>query len=62
MSKEKKIRDSVTLFAAIERKQHEALRYIAYKENRSIAEITREALDNYIKDKSKKYDIVGVVA
>ncbi|MFQ5862501.1 MAG: hypothetical protein ACE5IC_05200 [Candidatus Brocadiales bacterium] len=53
----KKLQSPVTLFAAIEESQHEALRYIAYKDKKSIAEIVREALDNYIKSTSKKYPI-----
>lgn len=60
--KDKKLQQSVTLFASIEKTQHEALRYIAYKENRSIADVTREALDNYIKEKSKQYDVMAVVS
>ena len=50
----KKLNHPVTLFAAIEESQHVALRYIAYKEKKSIAEIVREALENYLKDVSKK--------
>ncbi len=53
----KKLQSPVTLFAAIEESQHEALRYIAYKEKKSIAEIVREALENYIKGTSKKYPV-----
>jgi len=41
----------VVLFASIDRAQHEALRYIAYKEKRSIADVTREALNNYVGEK-----------
>ena len=43
----KKIKDSVVLFAEIERKQHEALRELAFKTHRSIADVTREAIKNY---------------
>lgn len=53
----KKLEKPVTLFAAIEESQHEALRYIAYKEKKSIAEVVREALENYIKGTSKKYPV-----
>ncbi|MDI6759298.1 MAG: hypothetical protein QMD05_00585 [Candidatus Brocadiaceae bacterium] len=53
----KKLEKPVTLFAAIEESQHEALRYIAYKEKKSIAEIVREAIENYTKNVSKKYPI-----
>ncbi|MBE0415083.1 MAG: hypothetical protein IBX36_00875 [Dehalococcoidia bacterium] len=53
----KKINNRVILFASIEEAQHEALHYIAYKEKRSIADITREALANYITRKSTEYPI-----
>jgi hypothetical protein len=43
--------DRVVLFASIDRAQHEALRYIAYKEKRSVADVTREALDKYVREK-----------
>ena len=45
------------LFASIDRAQHEALRYIAYKEKRSIADITREALNKYIGEKVTGYQV-----
>ncbi len=41
----------VVLFASIERAQHDDLRYIAYKEARSIADIVREALNEYLEHK-----------
>jgi len=47
----------VVLFAAIDREQHEALRYIAFRERRSIADVTREALEEYVARKSKEYPI-----
>ncbi|HHT9119754.1 MAG TPA: hypothetical protein ACFYD3_04310 [Candidatus Hypogeohydataceae bacterium YC41] len=53
----KMLEHPVTLFATIEESQHEAVRYIAYKEKKSIAEIVREALEDYIKSVSKKYPI-----
>ncbi len=53
----KKLQNPVTLFAAIEESQHEAIRYMAYKEKKSIAEVVREALDSHIKSTSKKYTI-----
>ena len=43
--------DRVILFAPIDREQHDALRYIAYKEKRSIADVTREALKRYLEEK-----------
>lgn len=57
MSKTKWHADKVVLFASIEKSQHDALRYIAYKEARSIADITREALAKYIEQKSTKYRV-----
>ena len=52
---ERKLRKPVTLVVAIEAAQHDALRYIAYREKRSLAAIAREALDNYIKQKLDQY-------
>ena len=54
-------RDRVTLFAAIGKEQYEAIRFIAYKEKKSLAEITRESLNDYIEKKSKSYPIAIVV-
>ena len=48
MARKKKLEAPVTLFAAIETKQHEALRQIAYGERRSIADVVREAISHYI--------------
>jgi hypothetical protein len=48
MSTNRKLDSPVTLFAAIEREQHEALRSIAFAEHRSIADIARNALAQYI--------------
>lgn len=47
----------VVLFASISEAQHEALRYIAFKERRSIADVTREALEDYIERKSSEYPL-----
>jgi predicted transport protein len=57
MSKTKWHADKVVLFASIEKSQHDALRYIAYKEARSIADIVREALNDYLECKSPEYPI-----
>jgi hypothetical protein len=38
----------VTLFAAIETTQHDALRSIAFEQHRSVADIVREAIGEYI--------------
>lgn len=48
MAREKKLEAPVTLFAAIETKQHEALREIAFRERRSLADVVREALSDFI--------------
>jgi Arc/MetJ-type ribon-helix-helix transcriptional regulator len=44
MAREKKIEAPVTLFASIETEQHEALRLLAFRERRSMADVVREAL------------------
>ena len=41
---DKKLSAPVTLFAAIEAEQHQALREIAFSERRSLADVVREAL------------------
>ncbi len=48
MAREKKLEAPVTLFAAIETKQHQALREIAYEQQRSIADVVREAIGKYV--------------
>jgi len=57
MSKRKWHSNRVVLFASIEKAQHDALRYIAYREARSIADIVREVLNDYLECKSPKYPI-----
>ena len=54
MAAEKKLESPVTLFAAVEAKQHEALRELAFREKRSLADLVREALSEYIKARTKK--------
>ncbi len=54
MAPEKKLESPVTLFAAIEAKQHEALREIAFKERRSLADVVREAIDTFIEGRVPK--------
>lgn len=58
--REKKSGKRVVLFAAIDEPQHEALRYIAFRERRSIAEITRQAISRYVAEKSEEYPIGAV--
>ena len=55
MAREKKLEAPVTLFAAIETRQHDALRTIAFNERRSIADIVREALDRYIENRGTEH-------
>jgi hypothetical protein len=45
---DKKLSEPVTLFAAIEAEQHEALRAIAFYQRRSLADAVREALSSFI--------------
>ena len=45
---DKKLAAPVTLFAAIEAEQHEALRAIAFAERRSLAAVVREVLSAYL--------------
>ena len=49
MPRTKKLLAPVTLFAAIEQRQHEALRRIAFTQRRSLADVTRTALEEFIK-------------
>lgn len=48
MAREKKLDAPVTLFAAIETTQHQALREIAFEQRRSIADVVREAIAKYV--------------
>jgi hypothetical protein len=45
---DKRLSEPVTLFAAIEAEQHQALRAIAFAERRSLADVVREALTGFI--------------
>ena len=49
----KKLKDPVVLFASIERKQHDALRALSFKEHRSIADLARDAVGAYISTEHK---------
>lgn len=53
----RRIGKRVVLFASISEAQHEALRNIGFKERRSIADVTREALEDYIQRKSSEYPL-----
>ena len=48
MVREKKLEAAVTLFAAVEAEQHEALRTIAFMEHRSLADVVRQAIAEFI--------------
>ena len=48
MARTRKLVAPVTLFAAIEQEQHEALRQLAFAQRRSLADVTRDALTAYI--------------
>lgn len=54
MPRLKKLKSPVTLFAAIEEAQHDALRRIGFDERRSIAEVTRDAIEEYIERHTKR--------
>ena len=49
-----KLSTPVTLFAAIEAEQHQALREIAFAERRSLADVVREALTGFISQHSAR--------
>ena len=53
MTRMKKLETPVTLFAAIEAEQHEALRTMAFQERRSIADIVRQAIDEFVETHAK---------
>ena len=61
-SGDKKLVTPVTLFAAIEAKQHEALRAIAFAERRSLANVVREALTLYLARHAQPQAIPPAVA
>ena len=60
MAAEKKLQTPVTLFAAVEEKQHDALRELAFKEKRSLADLVREALDEFLRRKLKDRKVARV--
>ena len=49
MAGTRKLVAPVTLFAAIEQGQHAALRALAFEQHRSLADVTRDALTEYIR-------------
>ena len=56
---DKKLEAPVTLFAAIEAEQHEALRSIAFAERRSLADVVREALAEFLAQRPTPRRLVG---
>jgi hypothetical protein len=52
MPVEKKLKEPVTVTTIIEKWQWTALRNLAFMEHKSQAEIVREALEEYLKNKS----------
>lgn len=58
--KKKKLEGPVTLFAAVEAKQHETLRTIAFRERRSLADVVRQALREFIEKHAKTGKLVRV--
>jgi len=55
----KQLSEPVTLFAAIEAEQHEALRAIAFYERRSLADVMREALSGFISQYPARRGLCG---
>lgn len=60
MERKKKLEGPVTLFAAIEAKQHELLRTIAFREKRSLADVVRQALSEFTERHNKARTLVRV--
>lgn len=58
MPAERKLTAPITLFAAIEAKQHDALRTIAFEERRSIADVVRQALDEMLSRPRRRKTVV----
>jgi hypothetical protein len=54
MAKAKRVKNPVTVTTVIEEAQHEALRYIAFRERMAMAELVRKALDEFIKKQAEK--------
>lgn len=54
MAQERKLESPVTLFAAIEQQHHERLRTLAFEEHRSLADLVREAIDEYLVVRSRR--------
>ena len=57
MKSEKKNTKPVTITTVVEESQHEALKFVAFRERKTMAEIVRAALEDYIHKKSQEYPI-----
>lgn len=57
MESETKKTFPVTITTVVEESQHEALRFVAFRERKTMAEIVRAALEDYILKKSQEYPI-----
>lgn len=53
----KKLKDPVTISTVLEKEQHDALRYISFKEHIPMAELIRSTLNKLISEKSAEYPI-----
>jgi len=62
MAKRGRIKRPVTLATAIDEEQHKLLLSIAFRENLTLAEVFRRALDEYIKKEATKAPIRAVKA
>lgn len=51
----KKLKNPVVVTTVIENEQHEALRFIAFKEKISMSNLVRKSLQEFIKSRAKKY-------
>jgi hypothetical protein len=59
---DRKLTAPVTLFAAIEAEQREALRALAFAQRRSLADLVREALSAYLAKQRRPADMRRPVA
>ncbi len=57
MESKKKLKKPVTITTVVEESQHEALKFVAFRERKTMAEIVRVALEDYIHKKSQEYPI-----
>lgn len=53
MARERKLESPVTLFATIEKGQYDSLREMAFERRVSLADVVREALSYYFKNRKR---------